>query len=160
MAHLRQSRPVAQTRQSMPVTRIRQSRPKTLSGVHSSLGCGTVFAPSLEEAQRGEPEGGVFRHVRQPPRQHHPHPLPFLLRNATLNLRILNYTRWYMTLGRCPLSIFCSRGTPLREVQSINRCRTCPEHTFGHAGTNLGSVAGRDPLQTPKAGGTESFYHL
>jgi len=28
------------------------------------------------------------------------------------------YTCWYMTLGRCPLSIFCCRGTPPRALLS------------------------------------------
>jgi len=30
------------------------------------------------------------------------------------DLRMLEYSRRYMMLGRCPLSIFCSRGTPPR----------------------------------------------
>ena len=34
---------------------------------------------------------------------------------SRFNLRILAYWR-YMTLGRCPWSIFCSRGTPPSEV--------------------------------------------
>jgi len=39
---------------------------------------------------------------------------------------ISEYTRWYMTLGRCPSSIFCSRGTPLTLI-------ACPGGPKGQA---------------------------
>ena len=35
------------------------------------------------------------------------------------NLRMLEYTRWYMTPGRCPLSIFCSREPPPRRERVV-----------------------------------------
>ena len=37
------------------------------------------------------------------------------------NLRSMKYTRGYMTLGRCPLSIFCSRRTPPRVYKQPER---------------------------------------
>ena len=36
-----------------------------------------------------------------------------------IHLRVLEYTRRYMTLGRCPLSIFCPLETPL-SVEVMN----------------------------------------
>jgi hypothetical protein len=41
--------------------------------------------------------------------------------NNDIHLRILKYTRPYVTLGRCPLSIFCPRGTPPREVDHCTK---------------------------------------
>ena len=36
----------------------------------------------------------------------------------TLCIFVYQYTWWYMTLGRCPLSIFCSPGTPPRATSA------------------------------------------
>jgi len=46
-------------------------------------------------------------------------------RDGSPLLFVYEYTWGYMTLGRCPLSIFCSRGTPSvgpTNPESINDC--------------------------------------
>jgi len=49
-------------------------------------------------------------------RQHHcPSPSVYVKvywMTSPAHLRVLNFTRWYIFLGRCPSSIFCTRGTP------------------------------------------------
>ena len=56
---------------------------------------------------------------------------PLVNTKTFVNLHTLKRTRWYMTLGRCPLRIFCSRGTKQTRFGGLEfRVRGCESICF------------------------------
>ena len=114
-------RPALSAAEAAPLSRLTPAAkpPGSRARSYTSVWFPLVFVPKL--LQRGENKccnRFVLQTNNVNPRKFCNPPV-----HPVLSLLIFKCTRWYMTLGRCPLSIVCSRGTPSRAL-SLSRRRS------------------------------------